>query len=332
MTPELSLLRKAIFLACGLIIASSEYCFAGEVARVTLDQKSIAIFHDNPNDPYQLGENICVIHHGQEAACGHIIKTTSKGAIVAIDERHELISEGDAVEDKGSRKPANDTWNDDEEETEQAIPTKKETEEEYKTRIKNMDRLEVVDFHRDVIHRRGENYLVDNTVSLQDKLKRNYNLSFGTQVFGMTYGNCVWPELYFQYALSKSYAVGVSANYFGYSVSGVTAELLGVNAYIEFFPMETLNGVFSRIGAGMSEAWYTSPSADGTQTFAGNSLAYQVIGELGWRWIIGKSFNISLSAGALFTTMPVGPSDGTTGIEHASVVIPLGTAQFGFTF
>ncbi len=337
-----SLNSLKLLLTVGVVLSCARG-LASKIEKISLDQMSFVILHDS-EDPWQVGDSLCVMHGAKEAACGHVLKTTPKGAIVVVDQRHEKLAEGDDVEEKKEREPTGEitdekadgaAW-DSEQETEVAVPAKKETESEYKARVSNMDRLELVDFHRDIIHRRGELNSEDGAVSVRDKLKRNYNLSFGGQLFGNSNGNSLWPELYFQYALSRNYSLGLAVNYFAYNVAGINVTSIGATAFFEFFPMDTMNGVFSRLGVGLASSDYTSPSPDGSTTYTGNSLSYHIDVSVGWRWIIGSSFNISLSAGAIYSTVAVGPAatggGSSTTSAHAVALLPVGLVEFGFTF
>ncbi len=324
---------KLALFALGILLLPPTRAFCATVERVSVDQQSFAVLNSEDTS-WKNGDSVCVLHDSKQVACGKVIKTSAKGVIVSVETRSEKIEEGDDVELTSPRAPANNddvgfaSEGDDEQEP---VKPEKETAEEYKARIDSMDRLQIVDYHRELIHRRGEILLSDGTYGLQETLKRNYNLSLGAQLFGTSTASSLWPQLYFQVALSKAYSVGFALNYYQYSVSGIGVNTMAGFGMFEYTPMDTLHGVFSRLGIGLGFSNYNSPSADGSTILTGNALSVNFIGNIGWRWLVGDNFNMALSAGVMVSKLPVGES-GAANSGNAAVLLPMGLFEMGFCF
>lgn len=79
---------------------------AAQVLAVGKNRKSVAVDHD-PGHQWVSGDRVCVVQAKVSVVCGKVRKTTSKGAIVALDTTYENISVGDTVAyAPGYRKPA----------------------------------------------------------------------------------------------------------------------------------------------------------------------------------------------------------------------------------
>jgi len=86
-----------IFILMGMIVSASLH--AAEVLRVGKDSTNIAISHDavrqwNPQD------RVCILQRAREVACGVVVKSTSKGAIVRLDQPNYDVTAGDKVMSK----------------------------------------------------------------------------------------------------------------------------------------------------------------------------------------------------------------------------------------
>lgn len=81
-------------------------CPAAEVLRVGASQKIIAISHDS-NRPFVENDSICIFQKGREVACGTVVKSSAKGAIVRLESKSGDLLRGDIVRLEASgRKPA----------------------------------------------------------------------------------------------------------------------------------------------------------------------------------------------------------------------------------
>ena len=97
------LILAAVAVVC---LATSVDALAAQVLAIGKNKKSVAVDHD-PGHQWVSGDRVCVVQVKVSVVCGKVKKTTTKGAIVALDTTYENISVGDTVSyAPGYRKPA----------------------------------------------------------------------------------------------------------------------------------------------------------------------------------------------------------------------------------
>lgn len=99
--------RTIIYFCIALIWGlAPSLALSAQVLRVGSSQKIIAISHEEFRQ-FAVKDNVCVVQAGREVACGSVIKTSPKGAIVRLDTKSADVSRGDQVRlTPSARKPA----------------------------------------------------------------------------------------------------------------------------------------------------------------------------------------------------------------------------------
>lgn len=70
--------------------------FAAQVLRVGSSQKVIAISHEDSRE-FKVKDHVCVFQDGKEIACGSVMKSSPKGAIVKLEAKSGDVVRGDQV-------------------------------------------------------------------------------------------------------------------------------------------------------------------------------------------------------------------------------------------
>jgi len=85
-------MRHLLYIA--LFLHSS--IFAAQVLRVGSSQKVIAVSHDDARE-FKVKDHVCVFQGGKEVACGTVMKSSPKGAIVKLEAKSGDVVRGDIV-------------------------------------------------------------------------------------------------------------------------------------------------------------------------------------------------------------------------------------------
>jgi hypothetical protein len=98
-------MSKLTLIVVSLILSVA--CFGAEVLQVGSTQRVIAISHETFRK-WTIGDNVCVIQVAKEVACGVVIRVSTKGAVLKLDNRNTDIVRGDMVRlvPPTTRKPA----------------------------------------------------------------------------------------------------------------------------------------------------------------------------------------------------------------------------------
>lgn len=99
---------RSTFIWCAALILglAPSFAFGAQVLRVGASQKIIAISHEEFRQ-FAVKDYVCVIQAGREVACGNVLKTSSKGAIVRLETKSADVARGDQVRlAPSARKPA----------------------------------------------------------------------------------------------------------------------------------------------------------------------------------------------------------------------------------
>ena len=79
--------KNTLTLLLATLLFLSVSALGSNVLMVTANQQTIAISHNEQADWVQ-GDEACVVSHKKEIACGEVIKTSKKGAIVRVSRRN----------------------------------------------------------------------------------------------------------------------------------------------------------------------------------------------------------------------------------------------------
>ncbi len=94
-------MRSYAHRVCILALCLSAHCFASEVLRVGKDAQLIAVTHD-PGRTWTANQRVCILQRAQEVACGTVLKSTPKGAVVRLDSANQDVMAGDKVVGKAA--------------------------------------------------------------------------------------------------------------------------------------------------------------------------------------------------------------------------------------
>jgi hypothetical protein len=348
--------RLHILFYC-VILTLSPSALATSVLKIDSENQTISIDQDTES-PFVVEEPLCVYHGDTPIACGKVVSSAKSGAVVKLGPAEEEFNLGDEVgpppedtkaEEQAAIKkteaaatitqsapveakdapaePANDASTRTPKDPEEVDPAQEGDENKGDRDFTKMSRLEIVQYHRDLIHE--QLHLEAETRTDYSKLARYDNISIGTQVFGEVAGNSIWPTFQFSHAVSNDWAIGFQASYYGFDFGGVTCIGPGLNMTFTYNPVGPFDGVTLQTGAGISYMNYTvDANSDKSNAFAWGAFA-----NVGWRFLLGKVFNLGVFGGAQYVQVlnlqNVGLPNTTSTL---SVLIPTLYLDLGFAF
>lgn len=337
--------RFVRILMVGLGVASSSL-LASEVLTRNTESDTITISHPGPGKKWKIDQAVCVMKRGEELACGKVTKSTLQDATVQIAFQKEPIQPGDKVRGEGqpqaaeaptgsSEAPAEtkvteaaaDTEGeelDGEELTTSEDPSEEEElEEEEEWQPK--DRIEIVQYHRQIIENRTNYFALEDVDGPQGKLARNINVQLGFQTFAETTASTVAPLGHVQFATSSITAVGLQVMPLSFASQGITSNTVGGLITYSYYPTGVFSGVTARMGIGGGYGNYSDGSLSTTSPSTGNTIAYCVLGTAGWRFLMGDVLNIGLEGGVQYVTLSL-PS------SNPSSLLPVFLMEVGISF
>lgn len=211
------------------------------------------------------------------------------------------------------------------------VPSEKTIELNLNSKSKVMSRLEIVNFHRELIHQ--QSYLAENPLEgAADHIDKKYSVNLGMLAYGDSQGQSIWPTIQFHGALSKRYTLGVSSGISSFTFQGLETRAIGATGVLTFYPQNTYDGILGKLGLGFSRYDYRLV---GSSDFSSDTVSLNGMAVLGWRWAPKKSsFTLGFEGGITYYSLPnaIGNAFNRSGTVAVSLVLPTFFFDFGFRF
>jgi len=210
-----------------------------------------------------------------------------------------------------------------EEEPSRVEPNDSAPTPEDRERFRKMSRIEIVQYHRNLIHSRASALSSDGITSYGATLIRKLDLTIGGLAYGESGGNSIWPQALVQIALTPRYSLHLSGSYYGFSVANFNSTTIGATIGATYYPSSLFDGVMGTFGGGLGVTSATSGNS------SGSVISLHILGTVGYRWYVDEGFNIGLQAGGQFFSVP--QMDGVT-VGSATILLPVLMVDLGFCF
>jgi len=293
-----------------LILCFSLPCLGAEVLRVGSSQQILAVSQDD--QPWKVGDRLCVYEDREEVECGEVTKTTPKLAVVRLDAPSDRVFRGARVRLQGGRNAASKAGRagaaarkdprDQIEEPEELLspppdvpPRRERRAVRSEPREGFEERSERVERDRpERTERRPAAKLLNSYDKVEGVSTPGWQLSGGISA-GFTF---FYPMIHFQRALGSYVSLGLMPIYF--KAAGSTTSVGAFGGYLTFnyYGNEYFRGFWTQLGVG---AYKFSAS---NSTLEERSTSIAAFGTIGWRGYWDLGLNVGVGAGLQYVQDP----------------------------
>lgn len=265
-------------------------CFASEVLDTGVTLRHLLVSQEAEN-PFQVGEYVCVEKKGEEVACGFVQKAEGRGVILDLEFRAEDVGPGLKAQRALTRRPC---------------------DPDFKFRPIQDPRMEKP--LQDPYSRRCTEE--EKKYSRAFKLPTIHFFSIGTGILS--------PRLAAERALGSVISLGVSVDLVNFSTSLPTIRATasgaayGANVFLGFYPFATFDRFFVQLSFGLMQ---------GRLELRGmlNNWSGTVMGiRAGYRFLDWQNFGIGLAVGAHHYSFKNPEDETKTEFLHPNVLLEFG--------
>ena len=315
-----------------VLLLFSSVSLGSNVTAINEDGETIVVSPPDQGAQWKLEQTLCVMRQEEEVACGKVTKTGPEGSTVFLAFQKEVLREGDSVEPEQGisltqaveslaaipQKANINTTPDQGEPT--ADSDEEDSDFENLDDIKLSSRVEIMNYHREIIRNRVNYFGLDDFEGPSEKIPTRFNLQLGLMAMAESGNSLINPAAHLQWASGRTTALGVAVSYVSIAPIDFTAKMAQFTLTTSYYPTGVFSGVTGRLGFGLG---YGSRGNEAGESSTG--LSYHINGTVGWRWRMGQAFNFGIEAGAEYfhTSMNSG---------NVSALLPSMIMEMGFCF
>ncbi|MBI4402750.1 MAG: hypothetical protein HY537_01235 [Deltaproteobacteria bacterium] len=290
-----------ILFALLLADATLPFARAATVERIFSDG-TILIEHDADRN-WELDDYMCVTHRQIEVACGLVVDTAERSALVKLDHQTEDIAEGDVVQ--LSTRPVFESG-----------------ENNSGNLSGEARRIELVRYHRDQLKKKRNHYPQDMEVF--EELPVKYDASFTT--FGLvpiarstaktSYRFVFIPAISFQTALSMHYSIAIMGGYSVFGESNLLDKTFEGLLTVNYYSHRPFDGWWAQLGGGV--VWNTDPTI------------HTLVFTFGYHVATRGSVSLGIAVGGQYFFQQLSKIDPS--IKDTAVIYPVAQLKMGVSF
>ncbi len=291
-----------------LILCFAVPAIGAEVLRVGSSQQILAVSQDE--QPWRVGDRLCVFEDREEVECGEVTKTTAKLAVVRLDAPSDRVFRGARVKIQGGRSAAARVGRagsaaakdprDQIEEPEELLSPPPDVQPRRERRSARSEPREAIDERdRDSdrperTERRPAAKLLNSYDKVEGVTTPGWQLSGGISA-GFTF---FYPMVHLQKTIGSYVSLGLMPIYF--KASGSTTSVGAFGGYLTFnyYGNEYFRGFWTQVGIGA----YKFSASNSTLEEKATSIA--VFSTVGWRGYWDLGLNVGVGAGLQYVQDP----------------------------